>query len=414
MLEDELDRQLARRFNALDYLRTDEMGLSRIIADLLDPKGKHGQGTMFLKLMLNKLSFGPNRSHTVRVDVEKTISGDRRLDVCVDIDGQHCLAIENKPYAGDQHDQVKDYLDWLKRKYDGRFLLIYLSPTGEPPSSDSIELDELRQRWRGDFFRIAPYYGTEGVWEDEFDDFRLEFSLADWLADCRRNCDVERLRWFLREVETFCTKQVGGHSVASNEVSTLKEFLFSDEKTWASALSIERSLPEIKNEVYEAFLWKIWETWPTGSLANVYTGMDDLMQDYNVTKRCSWLSMYRKSWRSAKNWNSGHIHDQHTQLRLETTPSSDWYIGICCCEEFPEEGRRELEKALPEGKKGGRQWVWWKLIEGEYSSWDELVPTLHRECKEDGGVVLEYFVKEFAKIAEKAIPIINKYECLGV
>ena len=32
------------RFNNLDYLRDDELGLSRIIADLLNPKASHGQG----------------------------------------------------------------------------------------------------------------------------------------------------------------------------------------------------------------------------------------------------------------------------------------------------------------------------------------------------------------------------------
>ena len=43
----ELDRQLARRFNIFRYLRDDELGLSRIIADLLDPTGEHGQATTF-------------------------------------------------------------------------------------------------------------------------------------------------------------------------------------------------------------------------------------------------------------------------------------------------------------------------------------------------------------------------------
>ena len=51
-MERELDRLLARRFNALDYLRADEHGLSRIVADMLDPRGTHGQGTGFLSELL--------------------------------------------------------------------------------------------------------------------------------------------------------------------------------------------------------------------------------------------------------------------------------------------------------------------------------------------------------------------------
>ena len=36
-LERELGKHLAHRFNVLDYMRTDELGLSRVIADLLNP-----------------------------------------------------------------------------------------------------------------------------------------------------------------------------------------------------------------------------------------------------------------------------------------------------------------------------------------------------------------------------------------
>lgn len=55
-LERELDRQLARRFNVFHYLSTIEVGLSRIIADLLNPEARHGQGTLFLRTLLDELA----------------------------------------------------------------------------------------------------------------------------------------------------------------------------------------------------------------------------------------------------------------------------------------------------------------------------------------------------------------------
>ena len=98
-LQRELDSQLAHRFNVFDYLRKDELGLSRIIADLLDPQAKHGQGPLFLELLLRRLK-GPfatmERLDHAGVEVERTIKDGRRLDICVRI-GNHCLAIENKP-----------------------------------------------------------------------------------------------------------------------------------------------------------------------------------------------------------------------------------------------------------------------------------------------------------------------------
>ena len=412
MLEHELDRQLARPFNALDYLRTDELGLSRIVADLLNPQGKHCQGAMFLKLLLDSLGFDvQDRLDAARVVVEKAIKGDRRLDVWVDINGQYCLAIENKPYAGDQPNQVKDYLDWLKSEYQQKFMLIYLSPKGEPPSAGSVEpafLSELgRTLERDDFFRIMPYHkiqdgdDEEDVWDDEFDRCRLGFSLADWLADGRRNCDVERLRWFLREAETFATRAIGGHAVGDNEASALKEFLFSDEKNWESAIRIERSLPGIKQDVIGGFLTRIWETWP-----EQYLYPDDMTYDIDFKRECMWLSMYRESWRSANESDKGRNRNRNTQIRLEKTTRFSWYIGICSTNKhLPEEGRKALCAKLSKtlGEAPDSSWLWWQWIDENWN-WDHLIPLLHRECNGEGGEegrkVLEYFVEKFAEIAK--------------
>ena len=147
-LERELDRQLARRFNVFDYLSTAEVGLSSIIADLLNPEARHGQGTLFLRTLLDELTeirhrpdLDTNFTKRISVVTERVITNKRRLDISVEIpgsDGTYCLAIENKPYADDQPNQVKDYLAFLQREYADRFLLIYLSPTGQGPSRWSL------------------------------------------------------------------------------------------------------------------------------------------------------------------------------------------------------------------------------------------------------------------------------------
>ena len=51
----EQDFNLARHFNVFRYLRDDELGLSRIIADLLNPTDEHGQGATYLEAMLELL-----------------------------------------------------------------------------------------------------------------------------------------------------------------------------------------------------------------------------------------------------------------------------------------------------------------------------------------------------------------------
>ena len=124
----ELNRHLAYRFNVMDYLRTDELGLSRIIADLLNPRASHGQGPLFLRLLLDQLnsslSSWPDdlRLQDAIVETEAQANKQRRIDILVQLKHHpnegYCLAIENKPFAGDSCRQVLDYLEYLKGKYD--------------------------------------------------------------------------------------------------------------------------------------------------------------------------------------------------------------------------------------------------------------------------------------------------------
>ena len=214
-LEDERDRRFAPRFNVLDLLEPKELDLSRIIANLLEPKGRHGQGALFLRCLLDKLQFdfdGDDEAlrHS-RVTIESTNEDQSRLDIKVEIDPRHCLAIENKPWAEDQPNQVRDYLKALE-KYESH-LLIYLSGNGKGPSEASLgkaDRERLAEQLAGGRrrFAIMPYQAVD--LDDEFNDFRPGFSLVDWLAECRVKCEADKLCWFLRDVEDFCKHYLEG------------------------------------------------------------------------------------------------------------------------------------------------------------------------------------------------------------
>ena len=241
-LETELDRHLARRFNVFDYVKTDELGISHILRDLLDPQGPHGQGTMFLERFVEGLGeqvFRPDLSGgRISVSKEQVIPSNRRIDVYVQIgngDTAQCLAIENKPYAIDRENQVKDYLKFLADEYGKRFVLIYLSPKGKGPSNWRIPEKELRN-WKGRF-AILPYCTVDSDRNrdgqedqtDEFEEFRLPNSLADWIQECRRSCEVDRLRWFLQDAELFCQREFGGPTMTiDSQTKLVTDFLLSE------------------------------------------------------------------------------------------------------------------------------------------------------------------------------------------
>lgn len=147
MLNDaeEQNRLQAASFNIFKVLhleaKADEVHTT-FIADLLNPKGAHGQKHLFLYAFIDTMlnSHGnfplPEESieqHAWFVEPQKYI-GEGTLDIVVSCPAlSYLIAIENKIYASEQEDQLARYAGWM---YDNRErykwqALIYLTPTGE-------------------------------------------------------------------------------------------------------------------------------------------------------------------------------------------------------------------------------------------------------------------------------------------
>ena len=444
-LERELDRHLARRFNVFHYLRDDELGLSRIIADLLNPEARHGQGTLFLRTLLDELTEIGDRpdldaGFTKRITVvtERVITNKRRLDISVEIpasDGTYCLAIENKPYADDQFNQVRDYLCFLERKYADRFLLIYLSPMGEGPSEWSLPPGELRQ-WKGRF-AIMRYRGeTDGLdWEessaeDRYDGFRVGLSLAAWFSACRRRSEPDRLRWFLSEAEVFCRHRFGGHSMATDsETRTIRDYLFANPAHLDTAQSVSEVWLDVKAALCRSFLAHL----RTAVSKRVREDLPGIAPDVRV--RCeyggeksgsNWLWLHRASW---PRWENHHTTHVPYKPGCTTIALRSGWRGACGPnawnwlmfhplgkDELTETGREKrvrLEEKLRsqfDGVEDGHWRFYTRLVGDEMANWDSLLPDLCREWKAGGGPITDYYVDGMTRIARKAIPIIDDVE----
>ena len=99
ILDSELNRRLAHEFNIFDFLRDDEIGLSQIIAHLLNPLASHGQGTYFLQRFLEFVKSEKNWNHltsnTVNVETEHSTYKGRRIDIYVEILGENTFCARN-------------------------------------------------------------------------------------------------------------------------------------------------------------------------------------------------------------------------------------------------------------------------------------------------------------------------------
>ena len=436
-LDAELDRHLARRFNVFDYLRTDELGLSRVIADLLDPRATHGQGELILETLLERIDHDPGRlgslqewlppsipgleTSRVSVTTERTIPADRRIDVVVEFAGADgrtgCLAIENKPYAGDQANQVRDYLVYLEEKYPERFLLLYVSPDGEGPSKQSVDLRDLEEKRRGRF-GIVPYDVGDESRSDEYDDYRFPFSLSDWFAECRRRCEVDRLRWFLRDAEAFCRLTFGVQTMTTDsESKAIRDFLLEgrNPNNLRTALVVYESWPAIRSEVCERFLKRLCSLIEQKTKEEMkYIANDlDIGCVYGGEKRhlnLLWLS--RKSWTDCGNEYYG-IRRIAVLMQANLKDADGWWIGIVDPGDFHGD---ELVQLLGDEKfiSGGPAEPlipWWDWMDEGKRNWSSLVPSLQEECgKEGGGEITAHYVARFLEVATMAIPIIDEVE----
>ena len=428
-LDDELDRQLARRFNVFRYLRTDEMGFSRMIADLLDPAGDHGQGAAFLKLLTEKLDFAqdvnPSDLSNAKVQTERqidvryrgAIAGRRRVDIVVEIDSEHCLAIENKSnFAGDQERQVADDLDWLKREYRSS-LLVYLSPTGDGPKEKSVPRETIEELGKTTPKRLVIMPCNQGATSSgEFDNLRLQFSLADWLADCRRNCDIDRLRSYLRETETYCRQRYGGNIVTESKKSAVADFVYRDSRDVATAMAVHEMWPELAQKIKYDFLDLILRHLKEARDERRLPEDMDGYRGYGKKRAESYIYIYRKSWRpfivDGQEWVTT------IYMRAEASEGTNWDIGVYlpAVSRVSEEDREKCQKLHEEieerskrlGKKQDSNWPWWEWVDEEYRHWNSLIPQLHEEVKAEGGEITTYFVRKFQEIDDKTRDIIDR------
>jgi hypothetical protein len=187
----ERTRQDSPQFRSFDLFHSNEVLESRICAFLLNPREKHGQGTVFLKAFLSLVDFPVSSTDQHRVVVLREApcyslqpsenNGQRRLDILLEFPKDAALAIENKGKgAPDGVRQVDDYLKHLKGAYSGAVRLLYLSPGGKHPHRNSY---------------------SEPSQDLRVMDYRL--TMNTWLDACYKLCASERVKTYLMDVRHF-------------------------------------------------------------------------------------------------------------------------------------------------------------------------------------------------------------------
>jgi len=195
-IKKQTDRYLASDFNIIDLINPDENRVSDLIALLLEPGGKHGQGKIFLKEFIEHLKnyFKETTNEDTEIlkalrqidisqaSVERefmTYEG-RRIDILIKFSG-FVIGIENKPWAGEQERQLADYDKFLQGIGNENYILIYLDGWGRKAQSiDEQKKEELKRK--GKFLEVS------------YNNF-----FKPWLIQCYKECEAEKVRWFLKD-----------------------------------------------------------------------------------------------------------------------------------------------------------------------------------------------------------------------
>lgn len=253
--------QIAPEFYIFDYLRDDEMGLSRFIGNLLNPKGKHGQGDVFLKQFLiqtNQLLLNANQelglsnnednvqtnqwdfvsTENCEVKLEEGIDNQRRIDISLRFSHGEMIGIENKPWASDQKNQLHDYADYIHNKAgDKPWLLIYLC--NEKPSEESISEKKRRNLEESGHLITMSY--------DE---------LISWLLTCISYAKAPIVRTFIDELIKYIRKDINGE-VDMSIAKEIEKIILKDEANFEAAMFVSKTLVDAKKDYLKDFHKKL-------------------------------------------------------------------------------------------------------------------------------------------------------------
>ena len=231
--------QLAPQFNCFDFIAPNENKLSEIIAHLLNPQATHAQGNLFLKLFFKQIGIDyPDCNQEITtVNCEVAIQNNRRIDILVDF-GKDCfgLAIENKPWTGDQDKQLSDYNEHLDKVYKGKYCLIYLSGDDSNPSPESISKEKRNELEENEQYK------------------KINFSdIVSWLEQCEKESKSDHVKHFLRDFIAYCEQTFSGETNMIDK-DMIKKTILENDKNIGLALEIAAQLPAIKEKLLDKLL----------------------------------------------------------------------------------------------------------------------------------------------------------------
>ena len=248
----------------------DETAHSRFLAALLNPRGEHGQGSLFLELFLRQIGvvrsaeFVPAAGFEVTVEhhIPRGSGGvtqDRYADIL--IQGPDCVVmIENKIRAGEGDGQLPDYGRWLATRGRERQVLVFLTPEGRSPGEmpaadvrETVRFQRMGYAARTEVGGMGPG-GPAGSEAAAVDGMRADCpDLETWLAHCLGRVPLlAPVREVIAQYQRLAGR-IGGRTVSNEERNEIASLACEDSRMFAAALSVSDAMHAARVELQYRF-----------------------------------------------------------------------------------------------------------------------------------------------------------------
>lgn len=244
---EEMAKLTGENFNIFKTLKltSDEVRLhSSILAELLNVKGTHGQGDLFLKIFIKQLELTDFETESTKSFCEKHIgkvneTSGGRIDILVE-SSRNSIIIENKIYAGDQQNQLLRYHNFIdqERKKGKKAHLFYLNLFGDEPTKESANGLKANED-----YKIISYHSD----------------IIEWLEQCMKEAVSlpiirETIQQYINLLKIL-TNQTTNNKMAEEIIN----LLIDDSKKFIAAQKIAENLDNAKQKIWYQFGKKVCE-----------------------------------------------------------------------------------------------------------------------------------------------------------
>jgi hypothetical protein len=332
-------------------LRSEEVRLhSAFIAELLNPKGSHGVGDLFLKEFLSIIDTpldyininSLSQNEITERDIGRiTDTEGGKIDIIIE-DGNHAIIIENKIYAGDQKRQLMRYYNYGNKRFPNGFKLIYLTLDGHEASSYSL-----------------------GNKEYEYLNISYEDEIIEWLDICSEIAEDKPLVQPVIKQYSELIKQLTYSDMDTNYKENLMSLILKPENINAVG-EILKLQGDWEAEIIDRYIWKSLENYAYSK--NMLFG-----KDIESGESGAWL--YKEEWKyyalfiwteRKYDWNNMYIGvSWYEEPNRKNKICKKDYLKLECLRESPRDGWPYGWEYLPEGIRNWGYYITEEIVSGK-------------------------------------------------